>query len=205
MSKAVLLSIHPEWCEKILNGQKTIEVRKTRPKIDTPFKCYIYCTKDGRPLVYGDVACAGGWCEKYTQTYGIGKAEADRIWGCLNGKVIGEFVCDKIYNCDADSDGLFDKDTLNHLPGSCMDWGQIFIYTKGILPLYGWHISDLIIYDKPKVLGEFLRQDNCTYYHDGGARDYGTCTFPFKCNKKRFCQSEPITRPPQSWCYVEEV
>jgi hypothetical protein len=41
MSKAVLISIRPEWCEKIINGQKTIEVRKTRPKMDTPFKCYI--------------------------------------------------------------------------------------------------------------------------------------------------------------------
>lgn len=48
MSKAVLISIRPEWCEKIINGKKTVEVRKTRPKMDTPFKCYIYCTKDGR-------------------------------------------------------------------------------------------------------------------------------------------------------------
>ena len=44
MSKAVLISIRQEWCERIINGQKTIEVRKTRPKMDTPFKCYIYCT-----------------------------------------------------------------------------------------------------------------------------------------------------------------
>ena len=43
MSKAVLISIRPKWCEKIANGNKTIEVRKTRPKMDTPFKCYIYC------------------------------------------------------------------------------------------------------------------------------------------------------------------
>lgn len=33
---AVLISIRPKWCEKIINGQKTIEVRKTRPKMDTP-------------------------------------------------------------------------------------------------------------------------------------------------------------------------
>lgn len=43
--KSVLISIHPKWCEKIANGEKTIEVRKTKPKLDTPFKCYIYCTK----------------------------------------------------------------------------------------------------------------------------------------------------------------
>lgn len=34
MSKAVLISIRPEWCEKIMAGQKTIEVRKTRPKME---------------------------------------------------------------------------------------------------------------------------------------------------------------------------
>lgn len=28
MSKAVLISIRPRWCEKIINGDKTIEVRK---------------------------------------------------------------------------------------------------------------------------------------------------------------------------------
>ncbi len=46
MSKAALISIRPKWVEKIANGEKTIEVRKTRPKLETPFKCYIYCTQD---------------------------------------------------------------------------------------------------------------------------------------------------------------
>ena len=46
MNKAVMLSIRPKWCEKIVNGEKTIEIRKTRPKLQTPFKCYIYCTMD---------------------------------------------------------------------------------------------------------------------------------------------------------------
>lgn len=45
MSKAVMISIRPKWCEKIARGEKTIEVRKTRPKLETPFKCYIYCTQ----------------------------------------------------------------------------------------------------------------------------------------------------------------
>lgn len=55
MSKAVLISIRPEWCEKIINGRKTIEVRKTRPKMDTPFKCYIY--KCGNGKVVGEFLC----------------------------------------------------------------------------------------------------------------------------------------------------
>ena len=53
--KAVLISIRPEWCKKIINGQKTIEVRKTRPKMDTPFKCYIYRSVQGG--VIGEFVC----------------------------------------------------------------------------------------------------------------------------------------------------
>lgn len=49
---AVLISIRPKWCEKIISGEKTIEVRKTRPKMDTPFKCYIYCTKAEERLAF---------------------------------------------------------------------------------------------------------------------------------------------------------
>ena len=71
--KAVMISIQPKWVEKIANGEKTIEVRKSRPKIDTPFKCYIYCTigngVKGDYLVQSGIQC---------------------------GKVVGEFICDKI-------------------------------------------------------------------------------------------------------------
>ena len=44
VTSAVLISIRPKWCEKIISGEKTIEVRKARPKLATPFKCHIYCT-----------------------------------------------------------------------------------------------------------------------------------------------------------------
>ena len=52
--QAIMISIHPKWCELIASGKKTVEVRKTRPKIETPFKCYIYETKgkqNFRPLL----------------------------------------------------------------------------------------------------------------------------------------------------------
>lgn len=44
---AVLLSIRPEWCQKIFRGEKTMEIRKSFPKDfqGQPFKCFIYCTK----------------------------------------------------------------------------------------------------------------------------------------------------------------
>mgnify|MGYP000588302884 FL=1 len=72
--KSVILSIKPKYCELIASGKKTIEVRKTRPKIETPFKCYVYCTK-----------------EYYRKGNGY-------FQGKYCGKVIGEFVCDEIIN-----------------------------------------------------------------------------------------------------------
>lgn len=67
--KSVLISIKPKWCELIASGKKTIEVRKTRPKIEIPFKVYIYCTHarnpirdSGRILMYeDDLALTNRW------------------------------------------------------------------------------------------------------------------------------------------------
>ena len=128
MGKAVLISIHPEWCQKIVNGEKTIEVRKTRPKLDVPFKCYIYCTQSGVAL--------GAW----------GK----------HGKVIGEFTCDRIDRLAPANDpyGIYDIDD-DYVFQTCLENGALWDYGHGT-PLYGWHIFDLRIYDTPRDLGEFI-------------------------------------------------
>ena len=111
MNKAVLISIRPEWCEKIINGQKTIEVRKTRPKMDTPFKCYIY--------------------------------------KCGNGKVIGEFLCDEIININGA--GRIPSDAARP---TCLEPAELHQYL-GAATGFGWHISNLKIYDHPRDLWEF--------------------------------------------------
>lgn len=59
---AVLLSVRPKWCELIASGKKTVEVRKTRPKIETPFKCYIYCTKPKELSEFGLERPPQSWC-----------------------------------------------------------------------------------------------------------------------------------------------
>lgn len=135
--KAVLISIRPEWCQKIVSGQKAIEVRKTRPKMNPPFKCYIY--------------------------------------KCGNGKVIGEFLCDQI----------IEDRTYGHneefYRAACMSAYDAAAYAMQS-PMYGWHISDLRVYDHPRDLWEFT-----------GLRETKFGLAP-----------GPITRPPQSWRYVEE-
>ena len=79
MNKAVMLSIRPKWVEKIANGEKTIEVRKTKPKLETPFKCYIYCTLPKYPH------------EDFIAT----DYPRPQFYG--GGKIIGEFTCDRIF------------------------------------------------------------------------------------------------------------
>ena len=170
--KSVLISIQPKWCELIASGEKTVEVRKTKPKLETPFKCYIYATKSGDRLVL-----------KNDKVFEISKA--------ITGKVIGEFVCDKILDICIE---MSSPDYLPDYPFPCtgLTDKEILQYLGNGKTGYGWHIVDLVIYDKPKDLSEF--EVECK----------GGCDIPFlyshpceKCGKNR------LTRPPQSWCYVD--
>lgn len=128
MNKAVLISIRPKWCELIASSKKTIEVRKTRPKIPTPFKCYIYCTK------------ARSAAEVLTP--------CNNLSDIRNGKIIGEFVCDYIMT-DKYGERSSDFEIYGCLPFKAQ---KEYAPKK---PLYGWHISNLVIYDEPKGLNDF--------------------------------------------------
>lgn len=83
MSKAVLLSIRPEWCKKILDGEKTVEVRRTCPVHGTPFKAYIYCTRTAsKEFILDD----DNWDVSAKKHGG---------WPGKRGRVIGEFTSDR--------------------------------------------------------------------------------------------------------------
>lgn len=199
MSKAVLLSIKPQYCELIASGEKTIEVRKTRPKLEPPFKCYIYCTND-----YKNYATKSNKHE-----FWIGKPinniSKGRYFG--NGKVIGEFVCDKIVTVDCDSVAPFDKESGEYIDKETrLDRDTLWKYTNGRCA-YGWHISDLKIYDEPKELKEFAA------FCDESENRCATCEHYLFDNDvlngyRRWCgvyHRKTLSHPPQSWCYVEEV
>lgn len=205
MDKAVLISIRPEWVEKIANEIKTVEVRKTKPNLKTPFKCYIYCTNTRPFLVWGDVF-RSDWCTEFTHLSGYSRAEADEIWNVFNGNVAGEFVCDRIDTIIPAPEpyGLYDVDD-DFVAQTCLANGALWDYGKGAT-LYGWHISKLEIYDMPKELNEFWFQPElyCEKERCGGC-PYDQVAdvngeYSFDCEWKR-----PLTRPPQSWCYVEEL
>ena len=177
--KSVVISIQPKWCELIASGEKTVEVRKTKPKIDTTFKCYIYCTKD-----------KNGW-------FDFEKKER------LDGKIIGEFVCDDIceYMPYKWRDGGFEGLNYMYNPTLCyesrLSQSEIIKYgNRG--KVYGWHISELVIYDKPKEINEFYRKKITNGYTTEWNIE-GIVHYP-----KKEIVFEEIKTPPQSWCYVEE-
>lgn len=194
---AVMLSIKPKWCELIASGRKTIEVRKSLPKLEVPFKCYIYCTKADQRLI--DIIRDGD--ENYGEIYHgkpvfikIEKGSVCDMYG-KRQKVIGEFVCDEIlqFNRDDYNSPAYDisDDDLNR---TCLLQEDLYRYASG-KTLYGWHISDLVIYDEPKELSEFVKP--CNY------NCFAPC--PYYQGKEYECEKPIITRPPQSWCYVEAV
>ena len=143
----IMLSIRPKWCELIASGQKTIEMRKTKPKCDVPFKVYIYCTKQ---RVNGEILLT---YDKKIEGRNKGFRDGGDI--PLAGKVIGEFICDKtifVYMDYFDYPNYDISDDV--LRETCLSRSMLFDYAKG-KPVYGWHISDLIIYDKPIDLSDF--------------------------------------------------
>lgn len=203
--KSVLISIHPKWVEKIANGEKTIEVRKAAPK-EVPFKCYIYCTKPKKPKKYTlHTYINSGYGRKEFGVIGqwrSGKEVVDvnshlpayRYNAYLaEGKVIGEFVCNRIDVFTPSEHGIIFK-RFRALYETRLTVDEMRKYAKG-KTLYGWNISNLKIYDKPKELSEFRKLckinlpmcDRCEYYS----------TWNGRC--------ENITRVPQGWCYVEEL
>lgn len=199
--KSVLMSIKPKYCELIANGKKTIEVRKTKPKLETPFKCYIYCTKPKPLLALYNKELFSAFEEDFDY---YNKNTVFKV----NGKVIGEFVCDEILDyklADVSTDvGIFyyyeryitkKLFAVNSLE-DCLTDDELLEYGN-YKSLYGWHISDLKIYDKPKELSEFKKINRECWYADLGLakRDCPEC-------KNADCF---LTRPPQSWCYVEEL
>lgn len=201
--KAVMLSIQPKWCKKIASGEKTVEVRKTRPKIETPFKCFIYCTHNHRKDALHLYINSGYGRKEFgiVSHWRSGKDVVDvnphlpayRYNAYLaEGKVIGEFVCDAIIShCE-----MANADIAEYQ--GCIRREKLFEYANG-KELFGWHISDLVIYDKPKELSEFKTKCNgvCadTKRHISCS---GLYVDGFMCDGIK-----PITRPPQSWRYVE--
>lgn len=176
--KAIMISIRPEWVEKILNNKKILETRKTTPKCKLPCKVYIYCCNSKKNLCcYSCNSC------NYKL---MSKEEYDKDFAfSLNGKVVAEFTLNKFDYWQPywmpDIMHICDMSKL-----SCVSVDDLISYSNGKV-IYGWHIDNLKIYDKPKELNEF-----------------STILHRMKGKQSRYT-SHLLQRPPQSWCYVEDL
>lgn len=203
--KSVLISVRPNWCEPICNLIKTVEVRKDKPKLDTPFKCLIYCTVGGNALCPPHANSkkwslhrqGNGTINGRTMT---SKERLKSDYQYANGKVIGEFVVNvvtKFNKCDWSGNQYDICD--DYQIESCLSHEELWEYGKG-KTLYGWHISDLKIYDKPRELSAFYSlPTKCR----SDCKEENPMQFCGNC--KRIKANRKLTKAPQSWCYVEEV
>lgn len=213
--KSVLISIRPQWVEKICHKigedetgkaiyEKRIEVRKSAPK-EVPFKAYIYATRPKKYYKCGKVSTSDEllWLANGKVEMGDGFkfwADGDE-YQCLNGRIIGEFICDKVYPIKnrGSSFSVADEEqsvTNEIARQSCLYYDDMVSYF-GNKDGFGWHISDLKIYDKPKKVSEFYKPCSQSKNLDcDWLRNHNVCS----CSEKK-----SMTRPPQSWQYVEEL
>ena len=223
----IMISVHPEWCEKIAPRLKTVEVRKNEPQCKLPFKCYIYETKGG--------------AKKYYEVFHKNTV----------GKVIGEFVCDRIdayvselaeqsdgqirFDHYTDAKGIHDVGTVicsSEAGPMTKTFCTTDLYKNSLVPyhalvkyigtgtqvFYCWHISDLVIYDEPKELSAFSVEDvtaikRCQFrervhsnpLYTNGAMLLGSyiCTKNAELDWCSKCLVKTLQRAPQSWCYVK--
>ena len=218
--KAVLMSVHPKWCELIFSGEKTIEVRKTAPKLETPFKVYVYCTKKRMtrvPSMYAYLhkneprACAEyGTIETWGKIGDVivnpHLASMHVSFG-MHGKVIGSFVCDRIVDIKINSCNYYtywhEWDDECDIEDMCLSYEELEIYL-GKSVGYGWHITEPKLFDEPRELCEFCV--SCKEY-DSDKPHCGECAYysysPNDCGDAQeecLCGgSKPLRRPPQSW------
>ena len=141
--QSVMISIQPVWVEKILSREKTVEVRKSKPRLEVPFKCYVYCTQADRNFDIeknSDVVRYQRHCKR-------------------KGKVVAEFLCDRIdfiANLATDKwellQGNVHEQHKRLISGNaCLTEEQCISYGGK----YAWHISDLVVYNEPRELREF--------------------------------------------------
>ena len=222
--KAVIKSVSPRICEKAANSDCTILVSKTAPKCGAPFKCYIYATEAKKWFHSGIVLTSNELL--WLSSGKIKMCDGFELWAdgedyqCVNNKVIGEFICDEIIEWQYDKGHQYyveyPDDCTSYFPylkchseATGLKCSEIEEFGKG-KTLYGWHISDLKIYDKPKELREF--SPICSYKNDDGSCQYRKvdclyqqCDYNTDGSVNLITCGKSITHAPQSWQYVEEI
>ena len=201
--KAILISIKPKWVAKILNGEKTLEIRKTMPKCELPIDVYIYCTKklSQRFLIKKgeqigikengeDIIADTNIITKYPTMFEFN----------FGGKVVAKFTLNKVEEIEPfeEYNSLFglaykltEKGIINCQKAQ-LTYEEYNHYLKGKRG-YAWHIDNLVVFDKPKELNEF-------YVYSHSVAGVG-----LDGKDKTFEILKPLTKAPQSYCFIRDV
>lgn len=171
--KSIVISIRPKWVARILNNEKTIEIRKSKPKEQVEW-VYIYCTKPDIRSRYRIGRLGFSNDEVYKLPNGsIEYGDSVELMAYddfdhnnfFNGKIVARF---KIGNIDKIQTALAYNENIDEIEkNSNLTLTDIMRYAEG-KNVYGWHIQKLEIFDKLKELSEF-----------------------------------GLKKAPQSWCYVK--
>lgn len=187
--KTILMSIRPKWCHKIFTGEKTIELRKTAPK--PPFKVLVYCTKAYLP-----------WWKK----------DSTGFEHILNGKVIGEFICEKVDEISVHNDIVYSAGNLfaDKLKNMCLTVDELRVYLGKKNRGYALGITAPKLHDKPRDISKFYTSLPDKVLDSG---DYD-CRMPGdvlcmdapeggdRCAECGFGGRKAVSRAPQSWQYI---
>lgn len=217
MSKAIMLSIKPQYVAEILNGDKILEIRTTCPKEwknylsgktlykPEPMKVYIYCTKTkktGNAWTDGDIL---GF-DSYRKIRFCNYCQNEDI---MNGRVVAEFTLKEVEKIKMPTN--LSKEFMNKC---CLDGFQIMEYLGGDFykDFYAWHIDDLKIYDKPKELSEFTHcicpeMPYCPSCSQGGesiSESEAEAYYMDGCCETEWYCCNWMKKAPKSWCYIEE-
>lgn len=199
MKKAILLSVRPQWLEKILNGEKTTEIRKTMPKGKLPIDVYLYCTKEknGFDKLNGKVVAKFTLKEvdKYTSEFVDDDCYEEIRYVYLNED--GEEEDEVVFTNEIPDDELNNWE----FPNSCVKYKELKEYVGTNFfskPFYAWHINNLEIFNVPMELSDFyktnaLSYDNWLYGLYNGTSEY---------SYKQYLMGFQLRKVPQSWQYV---
>lgn len=210
--KEILLSVKPKHLVKILNGEKTLEIRKTIPKCELPCRVWLYCTKATNHYRVGCMIFHTDdlWYHPVKKTY-ICSDSCELMClpdgytytkdNFLNGKVVGSFILKSVKCFEADS-SVYDQNSIYEING----WHSAYLGELQNSNLELLKESCLT----SKQLEEYLQGKNGDIIDK---RFYGWCIDSLNILDKPFSLWDnylgnpktgvQITKAPQSWCYCE--
>ena len=203
--KAIVISIRPEYALNILNGSKTLELRKKVPK-DFVGWVYVYVTKGERLSVVHD--------DENGETYYY----LDSNWGrSLNQDIPFRFWFDD-YD-DVSTKYRIDKSQIERvIEQACIGYDDFDKYVGDRENIYGWHIKKLEVFDKSMELSEFFNYKNyinsignvslsaqkeCGIKGNIDETKYSLECYRYTYNHMmKSTYGVTLKRPPQSWQYA---